>query len=41
MLIERMEQYAQNLEATVNEKTEALVEEKKKTDQLLYSILPK
>ncbi|OWA52171.1 Atrial natriuretic peptide receptor 2 [Hypsibius exemplaris] len=40
-LIERMEQYAASLEVSVDEKTQALVEEKKKTEQLLYSILPK
>ncbi|GAV08405.1 hypothetical protein RvY_18098 [Ramazzottius varieornatus] len=40
-LLERIEQHAQSLEDSVEEKTLALVEEKKKTDQLLYSILPK
>ena len=40
-LIERMEQYAASLEVSVDEKTQALIEEKKKTEQLLYSILPK
>ncbi|OQV17699.1 Atrial natriuretic peptide receptor 2 [Hypsibius exemplaris] len=35
MLIERMEQHALNLETSVEEKTQALVDEKKKTDQLL------
>jgi hypothetical protein len=40
-LIEKMEEYAQNLETSVDEKTHALIEEKKKTDQLLYSILPR
>ncbi|OWA52162.1 Atrial natriuretic peptide receptor 2 [Hypsibius exemplaris] len=40
-LIERMEQYAASLEVSVDEKTHALVEEKKKTEQLLYSILPR
>ena len=40
-LLERMEQHTQNLETSVEEKTRALTEEKKKTDQLLYSILPR
>ncbi|KAL5019547.1 hypothetical protein ScPMuIL_002439, partial [Solemya velum] len=41
MLIRRMEQYANNLEGLVEEKTHALMEEKKKSEELLYHILPK
>ncbi|OWA52173.1 Atrial natriuretic peptide receptor 2 [Hypsibius exemplaris] len=33
--------YAVSLEVSVDEKTQALIEEKKKTEQLLYSILPR
>ncbi|XP_055357823.1 atrial natriuretic peptide receptor 2-like [Paramacrobiotus metropolitanus] len=40
-LLERMEQHTQNLENLVAEKTTELLDEKKKTDHLLYSILPK
>lgn len=36
-----MEKYANQLEELVDERTEQLEEEKKKTDKLLYSILPK
>ena len=35
-----MEKYAYNLEEIVEERTKQLVEEKKKTDQLLYRMLP-
>ncbi|KAL5020121.1 hypothetical protein ScPMuIL_003013 [Solemya velum] len=40
-LIRRMEQYANNLEGLVNEKTQAFLEEKRKAEILLYHILPK
>ncbi|ESO91425.1 hypothetical protein LOTGIDRAFT_209773 [Lottia gigantea] len=40
-LLRRMEQYANNLEKLVEEKTEELLEEKKRSEQLLYQILPK
>ncbi|KAL5020120.1 hypothetical protein ScPMuIL_003012 [Solemya velum] len=40
-LIRRMEQYANNLEGLVNEKTQAFLEEKRKAEVLLYHILPK
>ena len=40
-LLERLEEHARELEATVEERTRDLVEEKKKTDQLLFSLLPR
>ena len=40
-LLSRMEQYATNLEALVQERTEAFYEEKRKAEELLYQILPK
>ncbi|XP_064468524.1 atrial natriuretic peptide receptor 1-like [Ornithodoros turicata] len=40
-LLKRMEQYANNLEQLVEEKTAALVEEKRKSDELLYEVLPR
>ncbi|XP_037283872.2 atrial natriuretic peptide receptor 1 [Rhipicephalus microplus] len=40
-LLQRMEQYANNLEQLVEEKTAALVEEKRKSDELLYEVLPR
>lgn len=36
-----MEKYADNLEDLVQERSAQLVEEKKRTDQLLYQILPR
>ncbi|XP_070536698.1 atrial natriuretic peptide receptor 1-like isoform X2 [Ptychodera flava] len=39
-LLHRMEQYANNLESLVEQRTEALLEEKRKSEQLLHSILP-
>ena len=35
-----MEKYATNLEDIVEERTQEVVEEKKKTDRLLYKMLP-
>ncbi|XP_077996436.1 atrial natriuretic peptide receptor 2-like [Glandiceps talaboti] len=40
-ILSMMEKYANNLEQTVEERTHQLMEEKKKTDRLLYSMLPK
>ena len=40
-LLKRMEQYATNLESIVEEKTESLVEEKRKTEEILYQLLPR
>ena len=41
MLLHRMEKYANNLEGLVEEKTKALLEEKRRTEELLYQVLPK
>nr|XP_046910972.1 atrial natriuretic peptide receptor 1-like isoform X1 [Dermatophagoides farinae] len=40
-LLIRMEQYATDLEMIVRQRTNQLAEEKKKTEELLYQILPK
>ncbi|KAL5019926.1 hypothetical protein ScPMuIL_002818 [Solemya velum] len=40
-LLQRMEQYANNLEGLVEERTTAFLDEKKKAEALLYHILPK
>ena len=40
-LLSRMEQYANNLEALVTERTMDYLEEKKRAENLLYSMLPK
>lgn len=40
-LLIRMEQYANDLEMIVKQRTDELAEEKKKTEELLYQILPK
>ncbi|GFO01810.1 guanylate cyclase [Plakobranchus ocellatus] len=40
-LLTRMEQYANNLEALVEERTSDYLQEKKKAEELLYNMLPK
>ncbi|GFR93800.1 guanylate cyclase [Elysia marginata] len=40
-LLSRMEQYANNLEALVEERTSDYLQEKKKAEELLYNMLPK
>ena len=40
-LLQRMEQYSENLERIVAEKTESVIEEKRKTEELLYQLLPR
>jgi len=40
-LLNRMEQYTSNLEQMVEEKSRSFIEEKKKTEELLYQLLPK
>lgn len=39
-LLSRMEQYANNLEELVEERTQAYLEETRKAEALLYQILP-
>ena len=39
-LLRRMEQYTSNLEEIVEERTHQLAAEKKRSDELLYQILP-
>ena len=40
-MVKILEKYALNLEDVVNKRTHALLEEQKKTDALLSSLLPK
>ncbi|GFQ70546.1 atrial natriuretic peptide receptor 2 [Trichonephila clavata] len=40
-LLMRMEQYAHNLESLVEQRTAAFMEEKKKSEELLYQVLPR
>ncbi|KAJ8306948.1 hypothetical protein KUTeg_015032 [Tegillarca granosa] len=40
-LLRRMEQYANNLEDLVEERTQAFLDEKRKSEELLYEILPR
>ena len=39
-MIQKLEKYANNLEEIVQNRTAELVEEKQKTDTLLYRMLP-
>ncbi|XP_055342846.1 atrial natriuretic peptide receptor 1-like [Paramacrobiotus metropolitanus] len=39
-LLQRMERYAKDLEAIVNERTAAFMDEKKRSEELLYQMLP-
>lgn len=39
-MVQMLEKYANNLEEIVEQRTQELVEEKKKTDKLLYMMLP-
>ena len=41
LLLKRMEQYANNLENLVEERTEDYLVEKNRTEDLLYQLLPK
>ena len=40
-LLSRMEQYANNLEALVEERTADYLQQKKKAEDLLYNMLPR
>lgn len=40
-LLSRMEQYANNLESLVEERTADYLEEKRRCEELLYELLPK
>ena len=40
-MLELMEKYSYNLEGLVQERTHQLMEEKKKTEELLYRMLPR
>ena len=40
-LLSRMEEYANNLEDLVEERTQAFLEEKRRSEELLYEVLPK
>ena len=39
-MLDKLERYAHNLEGVVQQRTEDLVEEKRKTDLLLQNMLP-
>lgn len=39
-ILQKLESYANNLEDIVQKRTEELIHEKKKTDLLLYRMLP-
>ena len=40
-LLNRMEQYAENLEVLVEDRTTAFLDEKRKSEELLYRVLPR
>lgn len=40
-LLKRMEQYANNLEVLVEEKTDQLSQEKRRSEELLFQVLPR
>lgn len=40
-MVNLLERYANNLEDIVEERTQQLIDEKKRTDELLYRMLPK
>ena len=40
IILQRLEKYASNLENLVDQRTQQLMEEKQKTDKLLYRMLP-
>ena len=40
IVLQRLEKYASNLEDLVDQRTQQLIEEKQKTDKLLYRMLP-
>ena len=40
-LLQRMEQYANNLETLVQERTADYLEQKRKAEELLYQLLPR
>ena len=41
MLLRRMEQYANNLEGLVEQRTQAFLDEKRRSEELLYQVLPR
>ena len=40
-MVKMLEKYSVNLEKVVEERTKLLIEEKKKTDDLVYRMLPR
>ena len=40
IILQRLEKYASNLEDLVDQRTQQLMEEKQKTDKLLFRMLP-